>query len=94
MKTTGLEPSPQRRKGLTWKEFLKTHWQVLAATDFFTVELWTPSGLIRYHVLFVIRLATREVQLAGNPMPPGCCKWRVLDGSLDRLPTFHSLFDP
>ena len=38
---------------------------MLAATDFFTVELWTAKGLIRYHVLFVIRLATREVQLAG-----------------------------
>ena len=65
MKAAGLEPSPQRRKGLTWKEFLKTHWQVLAATDFFTVELWTAAGLIRYNILFVIRLATREVQLAG-----------------------------
>jgi putative transposase len=64
MQAAGLEPSPRRRKGLTWKEFLKMHWQVLAATDFFTVELWTTAGLIRYHVLFVIRLATREVQLA------------------------------
>jgi len=26
---------------MTWKEFLRTHWDVLAATDFFTVELWT-----------------------------------------------------
>lgn len=50
---------------VTWKEFLKTHWDVLAATDFFTVELWTAKGLIRYHVLFVIRLATREVHIAG-----------------------------
>ena len=48
MKTAGLEPAPQRRKGLTWKEFLKTHWQVLAATDFFTVELWTAKGLVRH----------------------------------------------
>jgi putative transposase len=65
LKAAGLEPSLQRRQGLTWKEFLKTHGQVLAATDFFTVELWTAAGLIRYHVLFVIRLATREVQIAG-----------------------------
>ena len=72
MQAAGLEPSPQRRKGLTWTEFLKTHWQVLAATDFFTVELWTARGLIRYHVLFVIHLATREVQLAGIvPEPNG-----------------------
>jgi hypothetical protein len=61
----GLEPAPQRRQGLTWKECLSPHWEVLAATDFFTVELWTGRGLIRYHVWFVIRLATREVQLAG-----------------------------
>jgi hypothetical protein len=65
MKAAGLEPSAQRRNGLTWKEFLKTHWQVLAATDFFMVELWTAAGLIRYNILFVIRLATRKVQLAG-----------------------------
>jgi hypothetical protein len=50
---------------MTWKEFLRTHWEVLAATDFFTVEVWTALGLVRYHVLFMIRLATREVQIAG-----------------------------
>ena len=65
LREAGMDPAPERRKGMTWKEFLKTHWDVLAATDFFTVELWTGRGLIRYHVLFVIRLATREVQIAG-----------------------------
>ena len=54
-----------RRQGMIWKEFKKTHWDVLAATDFFTMELWTAKGLIRYHVLFVIKLATREVKIAG-----------------------------
>lgn len=38
---------------------------MLAATDFFTVEVWTANGLVRYHVLFVITLATREVRIAG-----------------------------
>jgi len=65
LKAAGLEPAPTRRNGMTWKEFLKTHWEVLAATDFFTVELWTARGLIRYHVVFVIKLATREVHIAG-----------------------------
>ena len=49
----------------------KAHWLVLAATDFFTVELWTAKGLIRYHVLFVIKLATREVKIAGLVPAPG-----------------------
>ena len=41
------------------------HWSTMAATDFFTVEVWTGFGLVRYHVLFVIRLMTREVYIAG-----------------------------
>jgi len=65
LKEAGMEPAPERRQGMTWKEFLKTHWDVLAATDFFTVELWTARGLIRDQVLFVLRLAMREVHIAG-----------------------------
>jgi hypothetical protein len=60
-----MEPAPTRRQGMTWKEYLRMNWEVLAATDFFTVELWTAKGLIRYHVLFVILLAKREVEIAG-----------------------------
>jgi hypothetical protein len=45
---------------------------VLAAADFFSVEVWKAVGLVRYHILFVIRLATREVQIAGIvPEPHG-----------------------
>jgi len=72
LKSAGLEPAPDRLSRTTWKEFLRTHWEVLAATDFFTVELWTVVGLVRYHVWFVIRLATREVKIAGIvPEPTG-----------------------
>ena len=60
---------PSERKS-TWAEFLRTHWGVMAATDFFTVEVWTLSGLVRYHVLFVIRLSTREVCIAGIIQEP------------------------
>jgi hypothetical protein len=38
---------------------------VIAATDFFTVEVLRPWGLVRYAVLFVIDLETRRVHLAG-----------------------------
>ena len=65
LKEAGVEPAPDRQRGTPWKEFLTSHWEVLAAAGFFTVEVWTARGLIRYHVLFVIRLATREVQIAG-----------------------------
>jgi putative transposase len=66
-----LEPAPQRRKaGMSWQQFLKIHWNVLAATDFFTVEVATWHGLVTYYVLVVMELATRRVQIAGiTPHP-------------------------
>jgi putative transposase len=66
-----LEPAPQRRKtGMSWQQFLKTHWDVLAATDFFTVEVATWHGLVTYYVLVVMELSTRRVQVAGiTPHP-------------------------
>jgi transposase InsO family protein len=65
------EPAPQRRKGgMGWAQFLKLHWEVLAATDFFTVEVATWHGLVTYSVLVVMELTTRRVQIAGiTPHP-------------------------
>ena len=40
----GIEPVPERGKKTTWREFLQARWEVLAATDFFTVEVWTRSA--------------------------------------------------
>ncbi len=66
-----MEPAPQRRKaGMSWAQFLKMHWEVLAATDFFTVEVATWHGLVTYYVLVVMELSTRRVQIAGiTPHP-------------------------
>jgi transposase InsO family protein len=41
------------------------HWELIVATDFFTVEVWTRRGLQRFMVLFFIELSTRKVQIAG-----------------------------
>ena len=65
LREAGLDAAPDRRKGMTWKEFLRVNWSTMAATDFFSVEVWTPVGLVRYHVLFVMRLMTREIHVAG-----------------------------
>jgi hypothetical protein len=66
-----LEPAPQRRRGgMSWVQFLKMHWEVLAATDFFTVEVATWHGLVTYYVLVVMELATRRVHIGGiTPHP-------------------------
>ena len=66
----GIEPAPEREKHITWKSFLRVHWDVMAATDFFTVEVWTPRGLVTYYVLFFIHLSTRSVHIAGVTTAP------------------------
>jgi putative transposase len=49
----GLVPAPKRGETMPWKTFLEAHFGVIAATDFFTVEVLTLGGLVRYVVLFV-----------------------------------------
>src|SRR4029078_4086565 len=61
----GLAPGPKRGKMMPWKTFLKAHFGVMAATDFFTVEVLTFTGLVRYVVLFMIDLESRRVHIAG-----------------------------
>jgi transposase InsO family protein len=70
LKRHGIPPAPERKRRTTWQEFIRTHMDVLVATDFFTAEVWTLGGLVTYYVLFFIRLGTREVQVAGvTPHP-------------------------
>ncbi len=70
LKRHGIEPAPERGKRTSWKTFLKAHLDVMAATDFFTVEVWMPRGLVTYYVLFIIHLSTRSVHIAGVTMAP------------------------
>ncbi len=67
---SGFDPAPFRGKGMSWKAFLRAHWGVIAATDFFSVEVLTRRGLVRYFVLFVIDLETRRVEIAGIAQQP------------------------
>jgi hypothetical protein len=70
MLDAGLLPDPDKPYKSTWKTFLKSHWESLAACDFFTLEAWGLKGLTRYMVFFVIDLATRRVQIAGIHADP------------------------
>ena len=41
LKRYGIPPAPERKRTTTWKEFIRTHLDLLVATDFFTAEVWT-----------------------------------------------------
>jgi putative transposase len=61
----GLIDDPKHTKRMNWTTFIKSHFESLAACDFFTTEVWTPKGLVRYLVYFVIDVASRRVHIAG-----------------------------
>jgi len=61
----GVLPAPERGQRTQWRTFLRSHWDAIAAADFFTVEILSLFGLVRYHVFFVVELSTRRVHLAG-----------------------------
>jgi len=76
LKRHGMAPALERKTTTTWKEFIRTHMDVLVATDFFTAEVWTTAGLVTYYVLFFIHLASRKVHVAGmTPHPDE--RWMV-----------------
>ena len=58
-----IKPAPIRRKRIAWSTFLKAHWRGLAASDFFTVDVWSLKGLLTFYVLFVIDLPTRRISI-------------------------------
>jgi hypothetical protein len=55
---------------MTWKDFIRTHLDVLAGTDFFSVEVLTRRGLETYYVRFFLHLGSRRVSIAGIPQHP------------------------
>jgi transposase InsO family protein len=69
LKRRGIPIAPDR-KTTTWREFIRSHLDVLWATDFFSTEVWTLGGLVTFYVLFFIKLDTREVHIAGVTAHP------------------------
>ena len=89
LQAQGIEPAPERSKRISWKTFLRSHWDAIAACDFFTVEVLTFAGLARYYVFFVIELATRRVELAGIiHQPHGAWMLQVARNLLDSMDGF------
>ena len=66
----GYDPEPDVTVRSTWHEFIKSHWDVLAACDFFTVELLVGRKLVRCLLFFVMELATRKVFFAPIKLQP------------------------
>ncbi len=68
LKEHGIKPSPERP--MSWRTFVRSHAHLIAAADFFTTEVWSVRGSVRYFTLFVIDIATRRVHIAGTTESP------------------------
>ena len=72
----GIDPTTKRPEKTSWNEFIRAHWDSLAAIDFFTTEIYTIRGLVRYMILFCIDYKTRKVEIAGI-IPQAYGDWMV-----------------
>lgn len=66
MKDNGFDPLPQggqHRVNKNWTAFVKSHFHLMSSADFFTAEVLTLRGLVRYMVFFVIDCATKKVKI-------------------------------
>ncbi len=89
LKGRGIDPAPERAKRMPWSTFLKAHWEAIAAADFFTVEVLSRVGLMRYVVFFVMDLPTRKVEIAGiAPIPDGLWMEQVARNLIDDFSGF------
>jgi transposase InsO family protein len=61
----------QRSPTSSWKGFISAHMDVLAGTDFFTVEVLKWRGLVTDYALFFLHLETRRITIAGITWHPG-----------------------
>jgi putative transposase len=70
LKGQGIDPAPLRGKAGSWATFIKAHLGAITAADFFTAEVMTLGGLVRFHVFFVLDIGSRRVEIAGIKAEP------------------------
>jgi hypothetical protein len=56
----GIEPAPERGKGLPWLVFLKAHWRVLTSSDFFAARIYENSYRRRQIKFDLLELSQRH----------------------------------
>jgi putative transposase len=66
LKEHGIDSAPERGRRMSWAMFIKAHLRAIVGMDFFTVEMVTWLGLVCYHALFAIDVASRKVAIRGS----------------------------
>jgi putative transposase len=65
LKRHGLPPAPERKKTMTWREFIRSHVDMLMATDFFTSAVWSSLRLLLSAILCFLHCGQHQVHAVG-----------------------------
>jgi putative transposase len=63
LKRHGIEPSPERARKTTWREFLQRHWEQIVTSDFFGVEVSKRCPLASLVALCFMKLSTHGANI-------------------------------
>ena len=69
LKRHGISPAPERKKTLTWREFTRSHLDVLLATDFFNNATWDWLGYVISCLLGFIYVGGHHAHSMGMTLP-------------------------
>ena len=59
LKRHGIPPAPERKKTMSWSEFIRIHMDVLGATGFFTNTVWSRMKLVISFLLVFVSVGHR-----------------------------------
>src|SRR5438128_7408061 len=71
LKRHGIEPSPERARKTTWREFLRIHWEQVVASDSFAMTPSKGSRLASLIIPCFMKLSARHVDIRRT--------WRRMD---------------
>src|SRR5215831_13617145 len=77
LKRHSIPPAPERKKTVTWREFLRIHMAVLRATNFFTSEMWSGFELLISSLLCCIHFGRQQIHTADRILD----QWRHAEHS-------------
>ena len=82
LKRHSIPPAPERKKTVTWREFIRFHLDVLLATDFFTSAVWTWLGVVLSCMLLCLHVGRRTIHNAGKTaLHYARWRWRIVPWS-------------
>jgi hypothetical protein len=77
LKRHGIPPAPERKKTMSWPEFIRMHMDVLGATDFFLGTVWSRLKLVLSSLLVFVPVDSHTGDLTdmAASLTTRCAHW-------------------